>query len=129
MPTASPTSSPAYPSPTYAESEFPKPSLCQSTGTAWESYQSDQPGFDAAGYPAAPDRQGYAPPLYPHEPEAGGMPPPHDDEFYDDAPRGSRRKGLLTVVAVLALAVVGTAGAVRLSQPVRRFRLVWRRRR
>ena len=69
------------------------------------------PGFDAAGYPATPDRQGYAPPLYPHEPEAGAMPPPHDDEFYDDAPRGGRRKGLLTVVAVLGLAVVGTAGA------------------
>ena len=39
------------------------------------------------------------------------MPPPHDDEFYDDAPRGGRRKGLLTVVAVLGLAVIGTAGA------------------
>jgi hypothetical protein len=39
------------------------------------------------------------------------MPPPHDDEFYDDEPRGGRRKGLLTVVAVLGLAVVGTAGA------------------
>ena len=39
------------------------------------------------------------------------MPAPHDDEFYDDAPRGGRRRGLLTVVAVLGLAVVGTAGA------------------
>ena len=39
------------------------------------------------------------------------MPPPHDDEFYDDEPRGGRRKGLLTVVAVLGLAVIGTAGA------------------
>ena len=39
------------------------------------------------------------------------MPPPHDDDFYDDEPRGGRRKGLLTVVAVLGLAVVGTAGA------------------
>ncbi len=39
------------------------------------------------------------------------MPPPHDDEFYDDTPRGGRRKGLLTVVAVFGLAVVGTAGA------------------
>ena len=65
-------------------------------------------GFAAA---PAPDRPGYAPPLYPHEPEAGGMPPPHDDEFYDDEPRGGRRKGLLTVVAVLGLAVIGTAGA------------------
>ena len=76
-----------------------------------DGYQPDLPGFDAPAYAASPDRQGYAPPLYPHEPEAGGMPPPHDDEFYDDEPRGGRRKGLLTVVAVLGLAVVGTAGA------------------
>ena len=68
-------------------------------------------GYPDAGYPAAPDRQGYPPPLYPQEPDAGSMPPPHDDEFYDDAPRGGRRKGLLTVAAVLALAVIGTAGA------------------
>jgi hypothetical protein len=39
------------------------------------------------------------------------MPAPHDDEFYDDEPRGGRRKGLLTVIAVLGLAVLGTAGA------------------
>jgi hypothetical protein len=71
----------------------------------------DRAGFAAAGFPAPPERAGYAPPLYPREPEAGGMPPPHDDEFYDDEPRGGRRKGLLTVVAVLALAVIGTAGA------------------
>ncbi|MEA2981029.1 MAG: hypothetical protein QOF09_2852 [Alphaproteobacteria bacterium] len=76
-----------------------------------DSYPSDRGAFAAGGFPAPPDRQGYAPPLYPHEPEAGGMPPPHDDEFYDDEPRGARRKGLLTVVAVLGLAVVGTAGA------------------
>ena len=77
-----------------------------------ESYP-DRPNFGTPGFAAAPapDRPGYAPPLYPHEPEAGGMPPPHDDEFYDDEPRGGRRKGLLTVVAVLALAVIGTAGA------------------
>jgi hypothetical protein len=77
---------------------------------ARDGFQPDLPGFDAPAYGAAPDPQNY-PPLYPHEPEAGGMPPPHDDEFYDDEPRGGRRKGLLTVVAVLGLAVVGTAGA------------------
>ncbi len=38
-------------------------------------------------------------------------PPPPMDELYDDAPQRGRRKGLLTVVAVLCLAVVGTAGA------------------
>jgi hypothetical protein len=76
-----------------------------------DNYSPDRAGFSAAGFPAPPERPGYASPLYPHEPEAGGMPPPHDDEFYDDEPRGARRKGLLTVVAVLGLAVIGTAGA------------------
>jgi hypothetical protein len=75
-----------------------------------DGYQPDLPGFDPPSYAASPDPQNY-PPLYPQEPEAGGMPPPHDDEFYDDEPRGGRRKGLLTVVAVLGLAVLGTAGA------------------
>jgi hypothetical protein len=63
-------------------------------------------------FPPAPEHQAYSSqPIYPHEPEAGAMPPPHDDEFYDDAPRGGRRKGLLTVAAVFGLAVLGTAGA------------------
>lgn len=75
------------------------------------NYRPDVPGFDPPRYPAPPDRHGYAPPLYAHEPDAGGMPLPHDDEFYDDGPSGGRRKGLLTVVAVLGLAVIGTAGA------------------
>jgi len=51
-----------------------------------------------------PDHQ-----LYRQAPDAGPM--PHDEQFYDDAPRGKRRKGLLTVTAVLGLAVVGTVGA------------------
>jgi hypothetical protein len=59
----------------------------------------------------AADRPQMPPPLYPEEPEAGAMPPPHEDEFYDDAPRRDRRKGLLTVAAVFGLAVIGTAGA------------------
>jgi hypothetical protein len=75
-----------------------------------QAYADPRAGFGPPGFPAPPDRQGYAPPLYPAEPEAGGMPPPHDDEFYDDEPRG-RRKGLLTVLAVLGLAVLGTVGA------------------
>jgi hypothetical protein len=68
-------------------------------------------GYEAPGYAAAPDRQGFPAPLYPHDPNAGGMPAPHEDEFYEDEPRGGPRRGLLTVVAVLGLAVLGTAGA------------------
>jgi hypothetical protein len=76
-----------------------------------ENHFPDRTAYNAADFPAPLGRPGYAPPLYPQEPEAGGMPPPHDDGFYDDQPRGGRRKGLLTVVAVLGLAVIGTAGA------------------
>jgi len=78
-----------------------------------ENHFPDRAAFSAADFPAPPERPGYAPPLYPQEPEAaaGGMPPLHDDGFYDDRPRGGRRKGLLTVVAVLGFAVIGTAGA------------------
>jgi hypothetical protein len=47
----------------------------------------------------------------PPQPSDNVFLPPHADEFYDDAPQGGRRKGLLTVVAVLCLAVVGTAAA------------------
>ncbi len=83
-------------------------------------YQPERPSFDAPPSFLTADRPGFTqqpfaqgtPPVYPTAPEAGAMPAPHDDGFYDDAPRGGRRKGLLTVAAVLALAVVGTASAV-----------------
>jgi cell division protein FtsN len=68
-------------------------------------------GFEAPGYAGAPDRQGFPAPLYPHDADAGEMPAPHEDEFYDDEPRSGPRRGLLTVVAVLGLAILGTAGA------------------
>jgi len=76
-----------------------------------ENHFPDSAAFSAADFPAPPERPGYAPPLYSQEPEAGGIPPPHDDGFYDDRSRGVRRKGFLPVVAVLGLAVIGTAGA------------------
>ena len=49
--------------------------------------------------------------MFPSDPDPSGMPPPHDDEFYDEEPRSGRRRGLLTVAAVLGLAVLGTVGA------------------
>ena len=42
--------------------------------------------------------------------DRGSSPPPLD-EYYDDAPQGGRRKGLVTVAAVFMLAVCGTAAA------------------
>jgi hypothetical protein len=41
--------------------------------------------------------------------DASQMPP--RDDFYDDVPPSGRRRGVITVIAVLALAVVGIAGA------------------
>jgi len=95
-----PPAPPQYDNQTYAAPSY-----------ASQPYADPRAGFGPPSFPAPPDRQGYPPPLYPAEPEAGAMPPPHDDEFYDDEPRGGRRKGLLTVLAVLGLAVLGTAGA------------------
>jgi hypothetical protein len=74
-------------------------------------YRPELPGFEPPSHQAAAERPPFGPPLYPNEPEAGAMPPPHDDEFYDDAPRNDRRKGMVTVLAVLGLAVLGTAAA------------------
>ena len=86
-----------------------------------QDFQPERPSFDpppsflTADRPPPFMQPSFAEPqapVYPAAPEAGAMPAPHDDEFYDDAPRPKRRKGLLTVAAVLALAVVGTASAV-----------------
>jgi sporulation related protein len=71
--------------------------------------QPHHAGYDAPslGAGARHGQGGLQPPLFSFERAS----PPPMDELYDDAPQGGRRKGLLTVVAVLCLAVVGTAGA------------------
>jgi hypothetical protein len=74
---------------------------------AAQLHQSDfaAPPLDTARRPG----HDFPPP--PRPSEHAVFSPPHADEFYDDAPQGGRRKGLLTVAAVLCLAVIGTAGA------------------
>src|SRR5215204_4413047 len=89
----------SYAQPNYAGQPYADPRGRPTT----ENHFPDLAAFSAAGFTAPTERPGYAPPLYPQEPDAGGMPPPHEDGFYDDQPRRGRRKGLLTVVAVLAL--------------------------
>jgi hypothetical protein len=69
-------------------------------------YYSDQQTFSHT-----PERPGFLEALYPQETVVDSMGLPHDDEFYHDAVRPNRRKGLLTVAAVLGLAVLGTAAA------------------
>jgi len=65
---------------------------------------------DQHGYPP---QNSYAPPQgqrdYGSDEYYRGM--PHDEDMYEDPPRARRRGGMLTVMAVLALAVIGTAGA------------------
>ena len=71
--------------------------------------QEQHETFVAPSFDPAP-RQGQAfSPRSASDP--GPMPPPNADEFYDDAPSGGRRRGLVTVMAVLCLAVVGTGAA------------------
>jgi hypothetical protein len=68
--------------------------------------------IDPSAYPLESELQSLArQAVYPQEPDSGPMPSPHADEFYDDDRPANRRRGLLTVAAVLALAVVGTAAA------------------
>ena len=74
-------------------------------------YHAGGADHDPLAYPAAPEHPPFPQALYPREPEAGSLPLPPDEEFYDDAPPRDRRKGVLTVAAVLGLAVIGTAGA------------------
>ena len=65
----------------------------------------DQHGYPPQNsFPPAQGQQGYR-----SDPYYGGM--PHDEDMYEDHLRARRGGGLLTVMAVLALAVVGTAAA------------------
>lgn len=109
------------------QAQDPYPSH-ETTGYADYQQQDDRygalPGHGQQGY----DQQGYAPQAYPQQdyaqqgypqqgypqqgyaddPYYGAM--PGDDQIYERR-RPERRGGLVTVAAVLALAVVGTAGA------------------
>ena len=83
--------------------------------------RSGPPGYDNPQYDQrneAFDRPPFGPPEGrgdydhdPHDPYAARDGQPHTDDIYDEPPTGRRRGGLITVVAVLCLAVVGTAGA------------------
>jgi hypothetical protein len=65
-------------------------------------------GYDNENAARLGDVPGFGPP--PFHPAESGAAQPSEDQFYDDAPPRSR-KGLVTVAAVLVLAVVGTAAA------------------
>jgi len=78
------------------------------------SYQAGQHAAPAAAAYDAPFRdhgdrqgQGYEAPYF----GANEHGPGQDDEFYEDEPAPRRRGGLITVAALVGLAVIGSAGA------------------
>ncbi|MET0671352.1 MAG: SPOR domain-containing protein [Xanthobacteraceae bacterium] len=92
-----------------AEYSFPSPHSPQARPSNSSSY--DAPPSDAP-FAAPSHHEPAGTPSPPFHLASGRAPsPPPLDEYYDDAPQGGRRKGLITVAAVFMLAVVGTAGA------------------
>jgi hypothetical protein len=83
--------------------------------TTFNGFREDE----AYSEPAAPKPQAYAPvPAPAHDSYAAAEPEYHDeeeeyaeDDYYEQAPAPRRRSGLIAVMAIFALAVVGTAGA------------------
>ncbi len=73
---------------------------------------SAAPEHDQAAYTGIPPASGhYDDRLYQPEPQFAEAGEAVGEEDYDDPPNGRRRGGLVLVVAILGLAVVGTAGA------------------
>ncbi len=97
-----------YPAQGYAEPQNyadPQHYADPHVGTPHDPYQP--PTYNGPGYAAAePAQHGYQPDPYYDDRQARP-----DEEIYDDLPPRRRRGAMLTVVAVLCLAVVGTAGA------------------
>jgi len=74
---------------------------------------SDTPPADEDVYPADHEARGYAPGQADYSQDAyeHDVAEQTDDEYYEDVPSSRRRMGVLAIAGVLALAVVGTAGA------------------
>jgi hypothetical protein len=74
---------------------------------------SDTPPVDEDVYPADQEARGYAPGQadYPQDAYEHDVTQQTDDEYFEDAPSSRRRLGVMAIAGVLALAVVGTAGA------------------
>lgn len=85
----------------YDNYEYPEQGYAQA-GAGQQDYYA-QPG-EAGGY-AADDAYGSDPRFV-----ADGHMPPHAEEVYQDAPAPKARGGLITVMAVLGLAVVSVGG-------------------
>ena len=101
---------PAQPAEWHNPTVAPAPPYDPFAMAAHQAPADQHSSYDAAAAAKLNDDQGFQPP-FPLSNDSRPMPPPHADDFYDDAPQGGRRKGMITVAAVLCLAVLGTAGA------------------
>ncbi len=98
----------------YAQQDYARPGAAM-PGQDYDPQQYEDPRYAAYGN----DQHGYPPQhafARPHAPQGHGSDPyyrgmPHDEDMYEDHAPARRRGGMLTVMAVLALAVVGTAAA------------------
>jgi hypothetical protein len=81
-------------------------------GYGRQTYSDTSPA-DEDVYPADHEARGYAPGQadYPQDAYEHDIAQQSDDEYYEDAPSSRRRVGVVAIAGVLALAVVGTAGA------------------
>jgi hypothetical protein len=99
---------PVAPDAQYAPQDFAQPGQAPGYDYGKPQQYADPryaPAYgDPHGYPPAQGQQGYGSDQY-----YRGM--PQDEDMYEDRPRARRRGGMLTVMAVLTLAVVGTAAA------------------
>jgi hypothetical protein len=130
---------PRYADPRYADSRYAEPRFDDGAGQGYADPRYPDPNFGGQGYAApayaAPDDgypqsadQGYSAYAQPNTGQYQGLPPglkgqqPYADPYYPPQPslgatprsggaRAKRHGGMVTVLAVLALAVVGTAAA------------------
>jgi SPOR domain len=81
-------------------------------GYGRQTYRGTPPA-DEDVYPADHEARGYAPGQadYPQDAYDHDVAQQTDEEYYEDVPSSRRRLGVMAIAGVLALAVVGTAGA------------------
>ncbi len=110
----------------YPSAERPDPRAANGgyqNGTANGGYAQSAPGqdgpyaggYDHGAYAREPEQRTFTPPPFPAAAPGYGDTyyddAAHGEEMYDEAAPARRRGGMLTVTAVLALALIGTAAA------------------
>ncbi|HKS87654.1 MAG TPA: hypothetical protein VJR71_19420, partial [Pseudolabrys sp.] len=100
-----------YYAPPQAAPEPPVPREYAAPGYARQSYGGATLPADADQYPPENDAHEYPSGSTDYQHEAYDDLPLDEQDYYEDAPPPRRRLGVMAIAGVLALAVVGTAGA------------------